>query len=269
MSPPASSQTTTKAPCVLALDTATERLAVALAAPGGPWCVDAPGGAAASATLLPQVQRLLAEAGLAMSALDFIAYGRGPGAFTGLRTACAVAQGLGYGLNRRLLGIDSLMIVAEDARTQAAGGEGFSVGVAMDARMDEAYAAAYRWQHGAWQVLQAPALYTLPALNAAWGPLKLQAVAGTAWLAFGARLVPPAGATLWPQETGRAAALLRLALQAAAAGEGVHAAEALPLYLRDKVAFTTAERTAERTAKRSADSAPASDAALQQPAAAP
>ena len=236
-------------PLVLALDTATERLAVALAAPGGPWCVDAPGGAAASATLLPEVQRLLGAAGLVPAALDFIAYGRGPGAFTGLRTACAVAQGLGYGLNRPLLGIDSLMIVAEDARAQAAGGEGFTVGVAMDARMEEAYAAAYRWHGGAWQVLQAPALYTLPALNEAWAGLALQALAGTAWLAFGSRLVPPPGATLWPQEQGRAAALLRLAVQAAAAGEGVAAADALPLYLRDKVAFTTAERDAARSAR--------------------
>ena len=248
-------------PLVLALDTATERMAVALAAPGGPWCVDAPGGAAASATLLPEVQRLLGAAGLMPAALDFIAYGRGPGAFTGLRTACAVAQGLGYGLNRPLLGIDSLMIVAEDARAQAAGREGFSVGVAMDARMEEAYAAAYRWQDGAWQMLLAPALYTLPALNAAWAGLALQALGGTAWLAFGSRLVPPPGATLWPQEQGRAAALLRLAVQAAAAGEGVAAADALPLYLRDKVASTTAERDAERSARH--------EAARQQQAAAP
>lgn len=249
MTVPAPLSTTTTPPCVLALDSATEQLAVALAASGGPWCVDAPGGAAASATLLPQVQRLLAAAGLVPAALDFIAYGCGPGAFTGLRTACAVAQGLGYGLNRPLLAIDSLMIVAEDARGQAAGGEGFSVGVAMDARMDEAYAAAYGWHDGAWQVLQAPALYTLPALNAAWGGLRLQALAGTAWAAFGPRLLPPAGATLWPQEMGRAAALLRLAQQAAAAGQGMAAAEALPLYLRDKVAYTTAERLAGRAAQ--------------------
>ena len=258
MSPPAPLQTIAAVPCVLALDCATERLAVALAAPGGPWCVDAPGGTAASATLLPQMQRLLATAGLVPAALDFIAYGRGPGAFTGLRTACAVAQGLGYGLNRPLLGIDSLMIVAEDARTQAAGCEGFSVGVAMDARMQEAYAAAYRWHGGAWQVLQVPALYTLQALNAVWSGLALHALAGTAWLAFGNRLTPPPGATLWPQESGRAAALLRLAVQAAAAGECMLAADALPLYLRDKVAFTTAERTAERSAR--------TDPARQQPA---
>ena len=273
MSAPAPLQTTEAPPRVLALDCATERMAVALAAPGGPWCVDAPGGAAASATLLPQVQRLLAAAGLVPAALDFIAYGRGPGAFTGLRTACAVAQGLGYGLNRPLLGIDSLMIVAEDARAQAAGGEGFTVGVAMDARMQEAYAAAYCWHGGAWQVVQAPALYTLPALNAGWSGLALQALAGTAWLAFGSRLLPPPGAVLWPQESGRAAALLRLAVRAAAAGQGIAAADAMPLYLREKVAFTTAERTAEQTAKRTTEPAvernARTDAARQHPTAAP
>lgn len=244
----------TPAARVLAFDTATERLAVALHAASGTWHVDAEGGAAASATLLPQVQRLLAEAGLTPAALDFIAFGRGPGAFTGLRTACAVAQGLGYGLGRPLLPIDSLLIVAEDARAQAeaagAATEGCGFAVAMDARMDESYAAAYRWQGGAWQVLKAPALYTLPALNQAWAGLALQALAGNAWAAFGERLVAPAGARLWPQETGRAAALLRLAVQAAAAGAGIDAAEALPLYLRDKVAYTTAEREAAREAAR-------------------
>jgi tRNA threonylcarbamoyladenosine biosynthesis protein TsaB len=97
-------------------------------------------------------------------------------------------------------------------------------------------------------VLQAPALYTLPALNAAWQGLPLQALAGSAWAAFAGHLTPPPGATLWSQETGRAAALLRLALQAAAADEGVPADAALPLYLRDKVALTTAERALERAA---------------------
>ena len=251
MSPPAPAAAL---PCVLAFDTATERMAVALQAPTGPRVLDAPGGAAASATLLPQVQRLLAEAGLTPAALRFIAFGRGPGAFTGLRTACAVAQGLGYGLNCPLLSICSLLIVAEDARAQAGGGEGFSVGVAVDARMNETYAAAYRWQGGRWQVLQAPALYTLPALNAAWQGLALQALAGNAWAAFAGQLQAPAGATLWPQETGRAAALLRLALQAAAAGEGLPADAALPLYLRDKVALTTAERAAAHPATASAAS---------------
>ena len=234
---------------LLAFDTSTERLALALQAPGGPWCVDAAGGAAASASLLPQALRLLAAAGLGPAELQFVAFGQGPGAFTGLRTACAVAQGLGFGIGCPLLPIDSLLIVAEDARSQAAVAHDapFDIGVAMDARMDEAYAARYRWQGGAWQVLQPPALFTLPALNAAWAGATLQAVAGSAWPAFGARLPVPGGAPVFT-EAQRAAALLRLALQAAAAGAGIDAADALPLYLRDKVAFTTQERDALRAA---------------------
>lgn len=248
-------------PCVLAIDTATERLAVALQAPGGPWHVDAEGGAAASASLLPQVQAVLAQAGLGWQGLQHIAYGQGPGAFTGLRTACAVAQGLAYGLNLRLLPIDSLLVVAEDARVQAAPAPEapWSVAVAMDARMDEIYGALYRWQVGGWQVLRAPALYTLPAWQAvclAQPVQPVQAVAGSAWAAFGERLGRPPGAGAWLQESGRAAALLRLAVQAAARDEGIDPAEALPLYLRDKVAQTTAEREALRAAATAAASAP-------------
>ena len=236
-------------PKVLAFDTATEGLALALQAPGGPWRVLAPGGAQASATLLPLVHQMLASAQCVLTDLDFIAFGRGPGAFTGLRTACAVAQGLGFGLARPLLAIDSLLIVAEDARLQAAVEAGpWTVGVAMDARMQEAYAAVYRWQGGAWQTLHAPALYTLPALADAWGLLPLQAVTGTAWAAFGSRLAVPSDAATFPHEHDRAAALLRLAVAAAGAGAGINAAAALPLYLRDKVALTTQEREAVRAA---------------------
>ena len=233
-------------PRVLAFDTSTERLAVALQAPGGPWLANAEGGAAASAALLPQASALLAAAGLAWADLDFIAFGRGPGAFTGLRTACAVAQGLAYGLGRPVLPLDSLLVVAEDARLQFGARAAFDIGVAMDARMDETYAAAYRWDGAGWQVLSAPALYALPALTSAWSLLTLRVVTGSAWPAFKGRLPPPAGARLCAPESDRAGALLRLAARAAAAGEGVDAAQALPLYLRDKVAFTSEERAQQR-----------------------
>lgn len=238
-----------KEPCVLAFDTSTERLAAALHAPGGPYLVDAAGGAVASATLLPHLHSLLARAGCVLADVDAIAFGRGPGAFTGLRTACAVAQGLGFGLARPLLPIDSLLVVAEEARLQLAPRPGATdFGVAMDARMDEAYAGAYRWQDGRWQILQAPALYTLPALAEAWAGGGVLTLAGSALAAFGDRLALPAA---WPRvsaEQGRAAALLRLAVAAVRAGEGIDAAAALPLYLRDKVALTTREREAARAA---------------------
>ena len=235
--------------CLLAFDTSTERLALGLQGRDGPLTRLADGGAAASGTLLPQVHALLAQAGLTLADLDAIAFGRGPGAFTGLRTACAVAQGLGLGLGRPLLPICSLLIVAEDARAQAAPASGdFEVGVAMDARMDEVYAGRYLWQGEHWQVLQAPALFSLPALAEAWAGETLQALAGSALAAFGPRLGLPAGGPRIDCELDRAGALLRLAVQAALAGQGVDAAEALPLYLRDKVALTTSEREAVRAA---------------------
>ncbi|MBK6789559.1 MAG: tRNA (adenosine(37)-N6)-threonylcarbamoyltransferase complex dimerization subunit type 1 TsaB [Rubrivivax sp.] len=236
--------------CLLAFDTSTEHLALALQGRDGAGFTRlAAGGAAASAALLPQVHGLLAQARLTLADLDAVAFGRGPGAFTGLRTACAVAQGLGLGLARPLLPIDSLLIVAEDARAKAApDAAAFEVGVAMDARMDEVYAARYRWQGGHWQVLQAPALCSLPALAEAWAGAEGQAVAGSALAAFGPRLGLPDGGLRIEAERDRAGALLRLAVQAARAGQGVDAAEALPLYLRDKVALTSAEREAVRSA---------------------
>jgi tRNA threonylcarbamoyladenosine biosynthesis protein TsaB len=111
--------------------------------------------------------------------------------------------------------------------------------------MDEAYAAAYRWHGDAWTVLQPPALYTLPALADAWLQRPPQAVAGNAVAAFGTRL-PVGGARVFGKEQDRPAALLRLAQQAWQAGEAFDAADALPMYLRDKVALTTAEREAAR-----------------------
>jgi len=236
-------------PLLLALDTSTDRLAVALQTPGGRWCVDEPGGAQASATLIPRLLGLLADAGVTVGQLHAIAFGHGPGAFTGLRTACAVAQGLAFAHDLPVLAIDSLLIVAEDARAQALRNGAALEGdwwVAMDARMDEVYAAAYRWHASTgWQVTVAPRLWTLPALAEAWTTAPPDRVAGNALAAFADRL-PVRGAAVWADGADRARALLSLAELAWARDEGRAADQALPLYLRDKVALTTAERQALR-----------------------
>jgi tRNA threonylcarbamoyladenosine biosynthesis protein TsaB len=231
---------------LLAFDTATERMAVAAAGRQGVAGWNGPGGAAASATLLPRVHAVLAGAGLALDDLQGIAFGAGPGAFTGLRGACAAAQGLALGLGVPVLPIDSLEVVAEDAPWRDG-----SVWVAMDARMDEVYAAAYRWVGDRWQVEAAPALVTLPALAARWQAEPPGRVAGSAPAAFGDRL-PTAGAALHGTEVDRAAALMRCAQRAWAAGAALDPADALPVYLRDKVALTTAERAAQRAARAAA-----------------
>lgn len=222
-------------PHLLALDSSTDTMALALVTPGQTKVFEAAGGAQASARMLPEIKALLAGAGVAMEALDAIAFGQGPGAFTGLRTACAVAQGLAFGLGKPVLAVDSLMLVAEDARAQGAGDD---VWVAMDARIGEIYAARYRWSGDAWQVIEPPALYAPDVLAAHWG--QPAAVAGTALTEYAAALGTPANA--WPQARSRAAALGALALAAWHRGETLDAADALPVYVRDKVALTTAER---------------------------
>ncbi len=222
-------------PVLLALDSSTETMALALVTPGQTRVAELAGGAQASARLLPEARTLITGAGLKLADLDAIAFGQGPGAFTGLRTACAVAQGLALGLGKPVLAIDSLMVVAEDARTQGAGDD---VWVAMDARIGEIYAARYRWADGGWQTTEAPALYAPQALVAHWG--RPAAVAGTALTEYADAL--GAWPSAWPRPLSRAQALAVLAQAAWRRGELRDAAEALPVYVRDKVALTTAER---------------------------
>lgn len=220
---------------LLALDTSTEVFAIAVQRGGEVLQHQAPGGAQASAALIPAIQRLLAQAGLALPALDAIVFGRGPGSFTGLRTACSVTQGLAFGAKVPVLPVETLLAVAEDARMRA----GVTRVVALlDARMDEVYAAAYEWDGRAWQrhgeiALDAPQNMPVPP---GW------AMAGNVFAAYGSRL--PAGKRVEALPT--AAALLRLAPALLAAGQAVPAGGALPLYIRDKVAQTTAERAAAR-----------------------
>lgn len=239
-------------PRLLAFDTSTELLALAVTGPLGCLTEQLPGGAQASAQLLPRAQALLARAGLGLQQLDAIAFGCGPGAFTGLRTSCAVAQGLGWGLGRPLLSIDSLLIVAEEASAQALAPAGFDVLVAVDARMGEAYVGRYQYGPAGWEGLQPPCLMSLQALADRLAQAQAAAIAAGAgpvpWLAGSAwpllQPQPSQGLRRVPAEAHRAQALARLALAAWYAGAGIDPAQALPVYLRDKVAQTSAERQA-------------------------
>lgn len=228
---------------LLAFDTSTEilRVAVHSGEPGGPALPEhtGPGGAQASAALIPAIQQLLAAAGLRLADLDAIVFGRGPGSFTGIRTACSVAQGLAFGANIPVLPVDTLLAVAEDARHR----EGAARVVALlDARMDEVYCAAYAHEGGRWRQEAEPALAhpEAVAVPAGW------ALAGNAFAAYGQRL-PAASARV--EAVPSAAALLRLAPALLAAGQAGPAARAMPLYIRDKVAQTTEERAVSRAAQ--------------------
>jgi tRNA threonylcarbamoyladenosine biosynthesis protein TsaB len=246
---------------LLALDSSTEHMALALVGQGHSAFVDADGGAQASQHMVPEAMRLLREAGLGLSALAAIGFGQGPGAFTGLRTACSVAQGLAFGANKPVLALDSLMLVAEDARLQGLAGlsmQPLDIWVAMDARMGQIYAGRYRWSGQAWAVLDAPMLVDPAPLQALWADHPAHAVAGTALRALGL----DSGTALRIEHTrSRAQALGSMALQAWAQGLAQDPALALPLYVRDKVAQTTAEREAiKATTAAAAASVPATAA---------
>jgi tRNA threonylcarbamoyladenosine biosynthesis protein TsaB len=236
---------TAASPTLLAIDSSTETLCLAACHRLVRQVWAGPGGAQASAQTLGRSQRLLAELGAGWTDLDAIGFARGPGAFTGLRNACAIAQGLGYGLDRPLLGIDSLLVIAQAWRAgcEASPDAALDVGVVVDARMGEVYAARYRWQpeKEAWCELMPPGLWQPDALRHHW------AVGGPAWrVGHGldgldsVASAPPDS----PDNSARARALLQLTLDAWHRGDGVPAREALPLYLRDKVAQTSAEREA-------------------------
>lgn len=233
---------------LLAFDTSTDQLSVAVRHGDSVVEHQGAGGAQASTTLIPIVLRLLAEAGLLLGELDAIVFGRGPGSFTGLRTACAVAQGLGFGAGVPLLPVDTLLAVAEEAHYRFGATRIVAV---LDARMEQVYTARHSFEahtptsglsHAGTCIdidfaqLLAPEEVVVPP---GW------VLAGNAFAAYGERL-PPATARhgVWPT----AAALLRLAPALLAAGQAVAPAQALPLYVRDKVAQTTEERAAVKAA---------------------
>jgi tRNA threonylcarbamoyladenosine biosynthesis protein TsaB len=232
---------------LLAFDTSTDLMSIALHTPAGVFVRESSGGALASARLVPDVMALLAEAGVSLAGVDAIAFGAGPGAFTGLRTACSVAQGLALGAGKPVVPVDSLMLVADDARAALGGGD--SVHVAMDARMDQVYAGTYDWTGDRWAVREAPALLDPPVLAARWRAAPPAVAAGSALVPFEAVLALGAGTQRVPDALSRVQALLRVALQQWHAGVAVDAALALPVYVRDKVAQTTAEREAAREAR--------------------
>ena len=231
---------------LLAFDTSTELISIAVTREvdgvARVWQHTGAGGAQASSALIPAIETLMAEARLNFSGLDAIAFGCGPGSFTGLRTACAVAQGLGFGAAVPLLAVDTLLAVAEEARYQhAPQSASLSVLALLDARMDELYAAPYDYAHGRWHQQSEFSLCKPEQVVAA----PVEALAGNVFAQHGARLPLPAALPRW-DALPTAAALLRLAPALLAEGNALSAEHALPRYIRDKVAQTTEERAAAK-----------------------
>jgi tRNA threonylcarbamoyladenosine biosynthesis protein TsaB len=250
----------------LAFDTSTDMMSVALSDGAQIWEHQGMGGAQASAQLIPVIQNLLSQATLQLSDLSALVVGQGPGSFTGLRTACAVAQGLALGANLKVIAVDTLMAVAEDARAQlkvapSPADTHLQVGVIMDARMNEVYAGAYEWHADAhqWQTLM-PLQVGLPeaavqsicqrlgghfvlagnGLEVYQNQLNLQTLAP---------LKSAEQELIFMPAMPHATALLRLAPALWHQGLAVLPEHVQPHYIRDKVAQTTVEREAIKAAK--------------------
>jgi tRNA threonylcarbamoyladenosine biosynthesis protein TsaB len=224
---------------VLALETSAETASVALLT--GDRVLVREGGTPGTHArfVLPWVDEVLKESGLALGQLDCIAFSAGPGSFTGLRLAVSVAQGLALGADLTLVAVP-----APEALALAAG-DGLRL-VCVDARMSEVYSGAYRVS-GEQVTMMSPLRVCLPAsLSAPPGDpadwcgcgsgFALPAIQALPWVA--GLCAVDAAVTAHAREIGR------LGRVRFAAGEGIDAALASPLYVRDKVAQTTAERLA-------------------------
>ncbi|SFH92046.1 tRNA (adenosine(37)-N6)-threonylcarbamoyltransferase complex dimerization subunit type 1 TsaB [Modicisalibacter xianhensis] len=187
--------------------------------------------------LMPMIDEVLAEAGLQPDDLDALAYGRGPGSFTGLRIAAGVAQGLAFGLDRPLLGVSTLEALALAAHRRY---HLRYVIPALDARMNEIYVAAYHCQDGSLnrvldEAVMPPDRLRVPSdrQDADWCGV------GSGWTLWEAMptLVQAALSQRLPDMQPDAADMVRLAAKAFDAGEGQAAHEVIPVYLRDQVAW--------------------------------
>ncbi|MBB3345113.1 tRNA (adenosine(37)-N6)-threonylcarbamoyltransferase complex dimerization subunit type 1 TsaB [Luteimonas sp. RC10] len=232
---------------LLAFETATEACSVALWDDG---CVlhrseIAPRRHAELA--LPWAEALLAEAGIARRQLDAVAVSRGPGAFTGVRLGIALVQGVALALDRPVVAVSTLAVLA----MRAGAGEGAHVLAAIDARMGEVYRAAFAMRADGPEAMSdervgAPDTVELPGTGAAWSGVGTGF--GVADGVLAARLgASPAriDATALPQ----AADLAALAAAAFARGEAVAPERVEPAYLRNDVALTLAEQQARRAAR--------------------
>jgi tRNA threonylcarbamoyladenosine biosynthesis protein TsaB len=235
-------------PTLLAIDTATEACSAALGCNGAIIERSEIAPRRHAELILPMIESLLAEAGLARRDLDGIAVGRGPGAFTGVRLAISVAQGLALGLDVPVVPVSSLAALALAAPAAADERED-AILAAIDARMGEVYAGAFRRTADG---LVGPLCDETVGPAEKWNlPQNAQnkrfrwSVVGTGWEAYrealAARLTAPpafADGACYP----RARAVLRLAMPRFERGEALAPEAALPVYLRDKVALTLGEQ---------------------------
>ena len=238
---------------ILAIESSTDLASVALhvtatdGAAGRLYSRAASGVQSHSGTILPMVQAVLAEAELALADCDAIAFGAGPGSFTGVRTACGIAQGLAFGSNRPVIAVDTLIAAAQACR-DATGAD--DVLVVLDARMGEVYWGRYRWvsreEGAAWSTVSAARL-DAPARVASGVTGIMPAACGNGLAAHATQFKGcDFAATVRADIMPHAIQVAVLAQRLLADGAAVAAREAQPVYLRNDVAQTTAERESRR-----------------------
>ena len=221
---------------ILAFDTSSEYCSIALWMDGEILSRRVFAGQRHSELLLPMLQELLARAGLMLVQLDGIAFGAGPGSFTGLRIACGVAQGLAFGSNLPVIGISTLEALAQQASKNR-------VITAIDAHMGEIYHAAYVKSADDWQPVSIPTLCL---------PHRAPLVPGDNWVGcgsgfgtYGEDLRSHYGSCITRIESGlkpHAREMTQLAEQGFAKGLGVDPVDATLIYIRNKVALKESER---------------------------
>lgn len=227
---------------ILAFDTSTEWASVAVG-DGKRWhACDEHVGQGHAERLLVMVDQTLRAAGCTLRDVDAIAFGAGPGSFTGVRIGCAVAQGLALGADRPVLPVPTLAALAHEAMRTCSGR---TIVAALDARMREVYVAAYVCDGADLREIMAPAV--LPPARVALPPDVDAAQCTGAGSAFA--VYPALGAQLGLSQVHAelrptARAVAEWALPHLLAGKGVAAGDALPLYVRHRVALTVAERDA-------------------------
>ncbi len=221
---------------LLAFDTSTEYLSLAIQKGSEIFNFNANVGQTHSQLILPKIQALLDEAHLTLNALNGIAFGAGPGSFTGVRIAAGVAQGLAYGADLPVASVCTLQALAE-----ASGAD--KVIACIDARMGEVYFAVYEITAAGWYAVVAPSLHK---------PDNVPELAGTNWVgvgsgwqAYDAQLNQAYGAQLSatkPDLRPTAEVMLKLAMLEFQAGRAKPAAQVQPIYIRHRVALKTEER---------------------------
>lgn len=227
---------------ILAIETSTEIASVALLSENVLLVRELSGVQTHSHGVLPAIQDMLREAGIVLKQCDAIAFGCGPGAFTGVRTACGIVQGLAFGADLPILPIVSLQAIAEAARHVVGTQDTRDFVSVLDARMGEVYWAHYRYQAQGWQQVTLPVLASSEQVFA-YANLHAEVLV----LGNGVTLAAEDTKNIILKQMPHAEQIARLGMLDYALGKQLDAPQAQPLYLRNKIALTTAERMQLKT----------------------